>query len=154
MSTCPIQYTIIIFIRGGFDMCCNRCCCRCCRCCNCMVIAVIAVRCSGCSGNYRCCRCRCCKVLGLNQNDWDNNWWPVWTRVQARRQAYRAGFNDGYRVGFEDGRRNWRLSTNKNRRAGTGRAGPAFALEFCVENFPGGRRRRSCRACRTSFEGR
>ena len=30
---------------------------------------------------------------------------------------------------------------------------PPFALEFCVENFPGGRRRRSCRIARTGLKG-
>ena len=56
-----------------------------------------------------CCNRCCCRGGGSNQNDWDNDWWPVWDPCAGeRRWAYRAGFNDGYRVGFEDGRRNWR----------------------------------------------
>ena len=33
------------------------------------------------------------------------------------------------------------------------RPDPPFALEFCVENFPGGRRRRSCRIAMTGLKG-
>ena len=40
------------------------------------------------------------------------------------------------------------LSTDK-----TGGRVPPFALEFCVENVPGGRRRRSCRIARTGLKG-